>query len=152
MKPQTTDFKKPSTAVPEEWYSGMYASLWKCRENSIIILWRELLCQVWSNQNGTMRMCGHNLVGVIHQVSDHQPHHNGSDWLPVLPTNFISSQWWVSITVWYSVQNSRPRIIQKTCHENMSEESGCQLPPKRQNCRTKCLLHPDSSCAPSLWA
>jgi hypothetical protein len=28
MKPQTKDFiKKPSTAVPEEWYSGMYASL-----------------------------------------------------------------------------------------------------------------------------
>jgi hypothetical protein len=64
----------------------MYASLWKCRESSIIILWRELLCQVWSNQNKhNENECGHNLVSVIHQVSDHQPHHNGSDWLPVLP-------------------------------------------------------------------
>jgi hypothetical protein len=46
------------------------------------------------NKHDTIE-CDHNLVGVTDNVSDNNLHMNGSEWPPLLPTDFISSWPWV---------------------------------------------------------
>jgi hypothetical protein len=54
------------------------------------------IVSIWSDQNKHDRNeCGHNLVSITCNVSDHQPHQEW-EWLAAItPTDLISSWWWV---------------------------------------------------------
>lgn len=45
-----------------------------------------------SSQDTSKNECGHSLANAMHKVSDHKSIINGSDQLPLLPTDYIKSQ------------------------------------------------------------